>query len=193
MSIIQEALKKVEPSKAGSAVPVRIADDKPLAAELKKITQPKIDLPFAKEYRKKRRTNLYIAISAAALIVACAGAAYFFMYGKPPSLPVTQIRDEKTAPLPDSSIADRQDTIYRNAGDEYSKYKDSAEPNSVVRAEPPDLALNGIMYLETGSRAIINNKIVQEGDMVGGATVVLINKNSAILKYNDVEITLSLK
>ena len=115
------------------------------------------------------------------------------MYGKSLSSPVTQNRDEKTAILPAPAIAARQDTIYRTVGDESSKYKDSVEPNSVVRAEPPDLALNGIMYLETGPRAIINNKIVQEGDMVGGATVVLINKNSAILKYNDVEITLSLK
>jgi len=62
-----------------------------------------------------------------------------------------------------------------------------------VRAAPPDLALNGIMYLEGGARALVNNAIVGVGDMIGGATVVAITKKSVILTYNNVEITLLLK
>jgi hypothetical protein len=56
----------------------------------------------------------------------------------------------------------------------------------------PDLTLNGIMYLEEGPRAIINNFIVEIGDFVSGAKVTRINRQSVILEYENVEITLSL-
>ncbi len=57
----------------------------------------------------------------------------------------------------------------------------------------PDLSLNGIMYLEDGPRAIINNSIVEVGNTVAGATVTRIDRKSVALESNGVEITLNLK
>jgi len=53
--------------------------------------------------------------------------------------------------------------------------------------------LNGIMYLNTGSRAIINNSVVMEGDTISGAKIMRINKRNVVLNFNNLEITLSLK
>jgi len=57
----------------------------------------------------------------------------------------------------------------------------------------PELVLNGIMYLEEGPRAIINNGIVMTGDLVSGAKVTNITRKNVVLEYEDVEITLNLK
>ena len=57
----------------------------------------------------------------------------------------------------------------------------------------PQFILNGIMYLNDGPQAIINNSTVSEGEMTGGAKVMRINKNNVVLNFNDLEITLSLK
>lgn len=57
----------------------------------------------------------------------------------------------------------------------------------------PNLILNGIMLLSDKPRAIINDAIVEEGDTVGGAKVVKINKNKVTLIYEDLEIILNLK
>lgn len=62
-----------------------------------------------------------------------------------------------------------------------------------LKSQYPDLALNGIMFLDAGPRAIINNSIVGVGNTVGGATVTKINRKSVALEYSGVEITLNLK
>jgi hypothetical protein len=43
------------------------------------------------------------------------------------------------------------------------------------------LELKGILWDEKGSRALIGNEIVQEGDKVGQYTILKINKNSIII------------
>ncbi|MCM8782300.1 MAG: general secretion pathway protein GspB [Candidatus Omnitrophica bacterium] len=64
---------------------------------------------------------------------------------------------------------------------------------SDTRPQYPKLLLNGIMYLAKKPQAIINGSIVEEGDMVSGATVMKIEKNSVVLKFDDTEMILSLK
>lgn len=62
-----------------------------------------------------------------------------------------------------------------------------------MKPNVPELVLNGIMYLEDGPRALINNSIVEKGDTIGGAKVISINKKSVILESENNEITLNLK
>lgn len=62
-----------------------------------------------------------------------------------------------------------------------------------IKPQYPELVLNGIMYLAERPQAIINNSVVEEGDTVSGAKVLSIKKNTVILNFNDVEISLSLK
>lgn len=69
----------------------------------------------------------------------------------------------------------------------------SAYPGGLKTPESPKLVLSGIMYLEEGPRAIINNFIVGSGDSVLGAKITRIDRQSVVLEYENVEITLSLK
>ena len=65
--------------------------------------------------------------------------------------------------------------------------------SSAAFVNAPDLELNGIMYLQDRPRAIINGNMVEVGESVSGAKVDAINRNSVLLNYNDLEITLKLK
>lgn len=62
-----------------------------------------------------------------------------------------------------------------------------------ARQLPPNLVLNGIMYLAERPQAIINNSVVGVGDTVSGAKVLSIDKASVLLSFNDMAITLTLK
>jgi len=64
---------------------------------------------------------------------------------------------------------------------------------SKARPSAPNFALNGIMYLESGPRAIINNTVVEAGDSIRGAKVVNIGKTSVTLLFEDSEIKLTLR
>ena len=59
--------------------------------------------------------------------------------------------------------------------------------------QPNEFTLSGIMHLEDGPRAIINNMRVVEGDDVDGAKVVSITDDTVVLKKQDSEIKLRLK
>lgn len=185
MSIIQEALKKVEPPPAAAkrAAPPPSAAPEPVRIE-RRIEAP---LPAPRPQRAVRRippAAVIVAVTAVAIALAAALLVAVAMRG--PHAPVPAPREPAA---PETAPAEsHQETIYK-------KVEPAVPPSPVsdVRSVPPDLALNGIMYLDTNPRAIINNAIVGKGDMVSGATVTAINKKSVILTYNDVEITLNLK
>lgn len=192
MSIIQEALKKVEPVDS-----VRTVKD----ARAEKASSPDV-IPAKAEQPVPVKRRAAIANSPSKIPVfivgvialALTGTGIFYILKRPaPSVPAPAVK-------PLEEPASHQDTIYKTieqsvTGDPGAAVaKDIASsPPSIVRAEPPDLVLNGIMYLETGPRAIINNAIVSEGDMINGATVSSINRKNVILKFNNLEITLNLK
>lgn len=89
----------------------------------------------------------------------------------------------------ETSAANSQEVSYRPLVGE----RISAPSEALKAPESPKLVLNGIMYLDDGPRAIINNFIVGVGDTVSGAKITGINRKSVILEYENVEITLSLK
>lgn len=66
-------------------------------------------------------------------------------------------------------------------------------PTEEKKPAYPEFELNGIMYLEGGPRAIINDSMVEIGDVVNGAKVIKIEKRGVALQYNDTEIALKLK
>ena len=59
--------------------------------------------------------------------------------------------------------------------------------------QPNEFILSGIMHLEDGPRAIINNMRVSKGDDIDGAKVVSITDEAVVLKKQDSEIKLRLK
>lgn len=62
-----------------------------------------------------------------------------------------------------------------------------------AKMEEPGLVLNGIMYLKDSPRAIINDVMVEEGDVVRGARVNKIYEKSVTLELKHAEVTLKLK
>jgi len=69
----------------------------------------------------------------------------------------------------------------------------SAISSGAAFVHAPDLELNGIMYLQERPRAIINGNMVEVGESVSGARIGAITRDSVLLNYNDLEITLKLK
>lgn len=70
------------------------------------------------------------------------------------------------------------------------------EQKSTARGMKPQdvVKLNGIVYGEEGRWAIVNNRIVKEGDSLLGGEVVTITKDLVRIEKNDgSELTLSLK
>jgi hypothetical protein len=199
MSIIQEALKKIDPpdrpvSKSERITPA-LAAERSSSAERSQSRNPdafrKNAVPAERPLLAAKSAAIPVssaflrpvigaAILLAALIALIALAAFFRSGArKADTIPAPV---SAAGPLSPAVLPSHQETIYKRV-----------EPVTVVRSEPPDLILNGIMYLETGPRALINNAIVGAGDTVNGATVTAINKKSVILTYNNVEITLNLK
>lgn len=70
-----------------------------------------------------------------------------------------------------------------------------SDTGSVTTAQPeqvlPSFILNGIFFSENEGYALINNKIVKEGDIVDGATVAGISSKMVEIKYQDSVLTLS--
>jgi hypothetical protein len=123
------------------------------------------------------------------LAVAVAAAVYLFkpvlfkahVPGKNASDSVQPAQEVSYRPLP------RQDS------GQQGQLPETALRPAAFTSGAPNLALNGIMYIEESPRAIINNSIVEAGDSISGARVVRIERKSVTLVYNDVEITLNLK
>lgn len=69
------------------------------------------------------------------------------------------------------------------------------EPAREIRQaiKQDDFKLSGIMDLEDGRRAIINNLVVVEGDNIGDVKVEAITINSVTLKKDEESLTLRLK
>ncbi len=58
-------------------------------------------------------------------------------------------------------------------------------PEEIKKSPQPALVLNGIVLSPELNYALINNKIVKEGDKIEGITVIRITKDSVELKEGD--------
>ena len=185
MSIIQEALKKAQgQSKDTPSRETPAQKEKPLAS--KSIFDKTVVAKTRKAYLKDNFKPIAIFLS---LLIA----AVIFLIG-------TSISKSNNAgkALAAKTAVSTQEVQYKPMPKIETKPKETTVSEiqtvlKVANAQYPDLVLNGIMYLEIGPRAIINDAIVEEGDTVKGARVTKINKKSVVLEYNNVEITLNLK
>lgn len=57
----------------------------------------------------------------------------------------------------------------------------------------PQLTLNGIVYDEERPYAIVNNKVLLKGEMIEGATLVEIKRDSVKFLFNDKELIIKAK
>lgn len=66
------------------------------------------------------------------------------------------------------------------------------ETIDLMPSSPPTFVLNGIMYVEDKPQAIINGHVLEEGDKINGATVLVIEKDCVLLSINDANMKLEL-
>ncbi len=184
MSIIQEALQKAQSN-------VKPAGNQAGENVVKNSVQPV--QPTAKPVNQKKngaRTALNTALSLLTLAILTSfaiilGAKFLSKAAVRQAPKDTLAQDISYGPIM-NSYNPLASTLIENV-------KQTIPSGALKPVGSPELVLNGIMYLDDGSRAIINNAIVGDGDSVSGAKVIKINSNNVILQYQDAEITLSLK
>lgn len=172
MSIIQEALKKVERKVAPEAgLPQKVAG--PRQTE---ITPQHKATPFGIK-----------PVILAVFIIVVIFTVWQFSLGD-------RAKSKNAAKADSVATAPHQEITYKPIVEK------KAEPAEVrtdvvanLKKQEPKFILNGIMYLEDGPQAIINDALVREGDIVNSAKVARINRNSVVLNLDDVEMTLILK
>lgn len=182
MSIIQEALKKVQKH------PERNDSDR-------RAPEPDVSkIPYDDISDKKYSVGsqkLILPVGAAILLIA---VILYTLKHMPPRAKPLEASNKATvvsAKNTDAEIAKpavEDERVDRQVRTPYI-------PPNISPAGPQDpvFVLNGIMFLETGSRAIINGSVVEKGDKVSGATVEAIEREKVFLRYNDEKITLKLK
>ncbi len=65
-------------------------------------------------------------------------------------------------------------------------------PQTKPPASLPSLVLSGIFFSEDQGYALINNRIVKEGDLIDGAVLVRVSLNEVELKSQDSDTTIKL-
>jgi type II secretory pathway component PulC len=183
MSIIQEALKKSQAAYIKTALQKEVAKAAEEAAPVNAHISE--DIPAG----ASRHSPVFLPVLISAVIMLTItiglGLKSFFSNKKagrnanhntalkdtePPALN----QQNKTDKLPESTPVKSENTLAARLG----------------APQPPDLILNGIMYIREKPRAIINGNVVEVGESVGGAKVNAINEDRVLLNYNGVEITL---
>lgn len=184
MSIIQEALKKAQSD-------VKMPDVRPDIKPVRKVEDARpIVKPVAQKNGKKpavKKNVLMVAALSALVAIAIFSARQF--------LSKADNISNNTNTMPTQEVSYRP--IIKPEVKTPNTIAGQGQLNTATgirkMRDRPNLILNGIMYIEESPRAIVNNSIVEAGDSVSGAKVMKINRQSVILEYENVEITLNLK
>lgn len=184
MSIIQEALKKAQTTYTRESVKAASAQRTDTVVETVAQAPRRMATPIAK----------LIPGIALLVLVAAFGLNSFFSKGavELPKDRAHQNVSYKPAVKDISSESSSEASLGIRAKDIVSPMK-SVMSSGTAFVNAPDLELNGIMYLSDSPRAIINGNMVEVGESVSGARIDVITKDSVLLNYNDLEITLKLK
>lgn len=65
-----------------------------------------------------------------------------------------------------------------------------SSPSAISRSVP-NFSLNGIVYSSAESYCLINGKVIKTGEKIGGATLVKVTPNEAILDYEGEKVVLT--
>lgn len=183
MSIIQEALKKAEMLRGNSGLDARVNMVRQDEAKsfIRAADRPSVEnVPVYRKsiYSAKEGNKTMLSIVLLSSFIVFIVVISLFS-GRP---------SNRRADIPIKSEMPLRAEAYSKA---------PIVPTQLIEGktniQQPSLALNGIMYLEDSPRAIINDVLVEEGDMVQGALVRKIYEKSVTLESKDAEITLKLK
>jgi len=192
MSIIYDALKKVEILGGKKQIPA----------------------PQQKPQNKKKTALTFILLSLAALVFGALSTNLFyglFTYFFRPRPQPTQIApgQEEKAITEKIEIAQKQQPPQEEENPSQKNPKEEtpapekknlakeikapgapAQITDKIQKPLPDLTLNGVFFSENESYALINNRIVKEGDEIEGLRVARIGLNEVEIQTNGSTITL---
>ena len=177
MSIIYDALKKVEGN-------IKDSDNKTL--------KPKIDKGF------KLKPKVWLLF----ILAVCLGffAANFFYGLLNPSRKYLSKKDSAGLKQPIQPSQDISDTATGKNADNISAENqlqsdkgttESGKPSETRKQIQPLLVLNGVFFSENQGYALINNRILKEGDTIDGVIVERISLDGVELKSDGAVIILS--
>lgn len=66
------------------------------------------------------------------------------------------------------------------------------DPANLIPSRMGQFVLSGIMYVENRPQAIINGYVLEEGDKINGATILVIEKDCVLLNLNNSDIRLDI-
>ena len=171
MSIIQDALKKAHCEYVEKILP---------PAEERKAIRPKVEIRIPREAEKKLpSTRLGALLTIFTTLLLAYGFILCLQYIKIPD----KVKDQLLNP-------DTKQESVPEATDSLKQPKPI--PADIAPSVRPAFILSGIMYLEDKPQAIINGHVLEEGDKVNGATVLVIEKDCVLLDLNDTNIKVEL-
>jgi hypothetical protein len=177
MSIIQEALKKVQRTTSA-----KIKNTGPAHIPYRKDASEGDIVKGMLKPRKKKNAMPGIIVKMIVYVLAAAVIAAAFF------ISLSAWRKARPMVIAGQDEIPAQEVTYRPMSNIEIK------GGYIAGDDRPELILNGIMYLGQGnSKAIINNAIVMESDTVKGARIMRINERNVVLEYKDTEITLRLR
>ena len=182
MSIIQEALEKAQ-SDVKPTLPPSGSIQTERAAGPKLSVAPVVKKPREARVFGKKELTTAVFFVLTAIVILFIGSVLLMSGDKGKRTSAKNAQEVNYRPIVRDASKDPANT------DERLKMS----PEFIRKAGAPELILNGIMYVEGKPRAIINNLIVETGDSLLGAFVTEIKRESVILEYENVEITLNLK
>lgn len=171
MSIIDEALRKAAEARKNLPEPDELVSE----------PQPE------PEVERKKKSNKRLIILVIFLFVGCTLLFSIFVVKKPliggkiekQSTPKVSFEEEVIFPVPKPKEDSAKETVIQEA---------------VIQEErSPSLSLSGIIHGYGKPVAVINERIVEEGDFIGGARVVEIGQGGVRLNFEGKDFSLTLR
>jgi len=173
MSIIQEALKKAQDDFKEKEVP-------------QEKSRPAQQEPVKKEEENKRSLSMRLPalVSILAILLLAYGLKLSMQYTRSHDS-ASKARKNAAEPGTDKKVVTDSSGIFGQAN--------KINPVKFMDPRQSLLVLNGIMYVENRPQAIINGQVLEEGDRISGATVLVIEKDCVLLDMNDTNVRLDIK
>ncbi len=185
MSIINDALKKVQQGLDNNTPANPFADTAPAAEPVAQPSQP-VTSTSTKAVVKNKIKSISVLIVATAITLA--SAIYIWQQ--------VQI----AAPYAQQSLSKLVHQTTKKT-DIKAKQPEQLKPMAQLTITPtgestqqtPPLNIHGIMANASGNLVLINNNVYQEGDVINGVTILKINLDSITISNNGKEETIFMK
>lgn len=173
MSIIQEALKKAQGEYFEKKTP-KVNEERVNEEE---VVNSKVGIQAPQRIKRPTTMRLPALVSILTILLVIYGFKLSLQYSRPHE-------KEIGAPSPASAPASKT---------AHSFIPSKIGPTSFIPMHLSNFVLSGVMYVENKPQAIINGHVLEEGDKISGATVLVIEKDFVLLDVNDANVRLEMK